>query len=184
MRVPYGEGLASHTGPESCGGDREVAVEALTGVRAGWVLSLENVYVRGADGLRPPQGNTGRFATARTGRAPRGLRPHARTQAPHEEENASCCGSREIPLPTGATGGPGPRREPERGTTAMHGGGKSDGPIVPAKPPNNAGGAPPAAEGVEGRGPAEGSPVEVPRHRTQCRIEPPSVRRRARRAVM
>ena len=43
MRVSYGEGLASHTGPESCGVVREDAVEALTGVRAGWVSSLENV---------------------------------------------------------------------------------------------------------------------------------------------
>ena len=43
MRVSYGEGLASHTGPESCGGVREDAAEALTGVRAGWVSSHENV---------------------------------------------------------------------------------------------------------------------------------------------
>jgi RNA-directed DNA polymerase len=37
----------------------------------------------------------------------------------------------------------------------MHGRGKSDGPVVPAKPPNNA--AVVAAEVVEGRGPAEGN---------------------------
>src|SRR5688572_6383869 len=64
MRVPYGEGLASHTGPESCGDDRKIVVEALTGVRAGWVSSLENVYIRSADGLRPSEGNTGRVAIA------------------------------------------------------------------------------------------------------------------------
>ena len=106
MRVPYGEGLASHTGPESCGDDRKVVVEALTGVRAGWVLSLENVYIRSADGLRPSEGNTGRVAIARPGRAPRGLRPHARTQAPHSgggalprQGQSSGDGSREIPWP-------------------------------------------------------------------------------------
>ena len=66
MRVPYGEGLANHTGPESCGGDRKVVVEALTGVRAGWVSSLEIFNVRSADGLRPSEGNTGRVATARS----------------------------------------------------------------------------------------------------------------------
>jgi RNA-directed DNA polymerase len=37
----------------------------------------------------------------------------------------------------------------------MNGHGKSDGPVVPAKPPNNA--APAAAEAVEGRGPAKGN---------------------------
>jgi hypothetical protein len=36
----------------------------------------------------------------------------------------------------------------------MNGQGKSDGPVVPAKPSNKAG--EPAAEGVEGRGPAKG----------------------------
>ena len=43
MRVSYGEGVASHTGPESCGCVGNDAIEALTGVRAGWVSSLENV---------------------------------------------------------------------------------------------------------------------------------------------
>jgi len=41
MREPYGEGVASHTGPESCGYGSNAAAEALTGVRAGQVLSRE-----------------------------------------------------------------------------------------------------------------------------------------------
>jgi hypothetical protein len=41
MREPYGEGVASHTGPESCGGGSNAVAEALTGVRAGQVLSRE-----------------------------------------------------------------------------------------------------------------------------------------------
>jgi len=41
MKVPYGEAVASHTGSESCGGDSNVTAEALTGVRAGQVLSRE-----------------------------------------------------------------------------------------------------------------------------------------------
>ncbi len=49
MKVSYDEGLASHVGSESCGGDRKVFAEALTGVGAGRVLSLENLIVRGAD---------------------------------------------------------------------------------------------------------------------------------------
>src|SRR5438067_13562602 len=77
--------------------------------------------------------------------------------------------SRYVPGPTRTTVRA--RSVNRKGTTAMHGGGKSDGPIVPAKPPNKAGGAPPAAEGVEGRGPAKGNSVAGRQHRTQCRIE-------------
>jgi len=49
MKVPYDEGVASHIGPESCGGDREVAAEALTGESVGQVLSCEREPLRGAD---------------------------------------------------------------------------------------------------------------------------------------
>jgi len=56
MREPYGEGVASHTGPESCVGAREGVGEALTGVHAGWVLSRERLCIRGAD----PVGQWGR----------------------------------------------------------------------------------------------------------------------------
>jgi hypothetical protein len=41
MKVSYVEGLATHNGPESCVGVREDEGEALTGVRAGRVLSRE-----------------------------------------------------------------------------------------------------------------------------------------------
>ena len=58
MKAPYGEGLATRTGPESCAdraGNR--ASEALTGERAGRVLSreihapLEERVLRGADAV-------------------------------------------------------------------------------------------------------------------------------------
>ena len=51
----------------------------------------------------------------------------------------------------------------------MHDSRKSDGPIVPAKPPNKA--EPSVAEGVEGRGPAKGNTVGQNAPRTQSRIE-------------
>jgi len=35
MKESYSEGIASHTGPESCAASREAIGEALTGVRAG-----------------------------------------------------------------------------------------------------------------------------------------------------
>ena len=43
MRESYDEGVASHIGPESCAEDRKSLSEALTGVRAGRVLSREMV---------------------------------------------------------------------------------------------------------------------------------------------
>ena len=49
MNQSYGEGVANHTGPESCmvvGNGRR---EALTGVRAGGVLSLEDCWVLDTD---------------------------------------------------------------------------------------------------------------------------------------
>jgi hypothetical protein len=49
MKEPDGEDLASHTGPESCEGGSNAALEALTGVRAGWVLSLVMSSAQGAD---------------------------------------------------------------------------------------------------------------------------------------
>ncbi len=47
MKESYGEGLATRTGPESCAAVRE----ALTGVRAGRVLSRESA-LRSADAVR------------------------------------------------------------------------------------------------------------------------------------
>ena len=52
MKESYGERLATHTGPESCGAVREGGVEALTGVRAGQVFSRERSFLRGADAVR------------------------------------------------------------------------------------------------------------------------------------
>ncbi len=49
--------------------------------------------------------------------------------------------------------------------------GKSDSLIVPEKPPNKGCGAPRSAEGVEGRGLAEGNPIQQPRSRTQSRLD-------------
>ena len=41
MEVPYDEGVANHIGPESCGEGSNDLAEALTGERAGQVLSRE-----------------------------------------------------------------------------------------------------------------------------------------------
>jgi len=66
MRVPYGEGVASHTDPESCGCTRKGAVEALTGARAGWAIEPRKVNVRDAEALlkRPRPHQVARHARA------------------------------------------------------------------------------------------------------------------------
>src|SRR5229473_5422094 len=52
MEESYVKGLANRNGPESCGGARKSGGEALTGERAGWVLSREIDSVRDADPVR------------------------------------------------------------------------------------------------------------------------------------
>jgi len=79
-----GEGLASHTGPESCAAVREDRGEALTGECVGQPLSGEN-QLRGADVLRPAEGNTARVENARRSPTPRRRRPwHAQTPPARE----------------------------------------------------------------------------------------------------
>ena len=47
MKESYDERLATHIGPESCGAVRKGGVEALTGERAGQVLSREKSQTPG-----------------------------------------------------------------------------------------------------------------------------------------
>jgi len=57
MQESYGEGVATHTDPESCGAACKDRVEALTGARAGRVLSRERTFLRDADAV----GESGRL---------------------------------------------------------------------------------------------------------------------------
>ena len=80
MKEFYGEGLATHTDPESCVCVREGVGEALTGAPAGWVLSRE--ITRWKQSGVPTQyghaeGNMTSLVKARDWATPRGLRPHA-----------------------------------------------------------------------------------------------------------
>lgn len=90
MKELYGERLATHIGPESCGVVRKNSVEALTGVRAGRVLSRESNFLRGADAV----GESGRPHPAHRYR--KMLRDPARSQTPCTYGNTSR-GSRESP---------------------------------------------------------------------------------------
>jgi hypothetical protein len=168
MEVSYDEGLASHVGFESCGDGREAIVEALTEESAGRVLSLENVILRSADAVVSGGRQQRAIRYWRGSNALRVVRDPAHvlkhlTRKPGDPR-FDLHHWRASP-PDGVS----PCRESERSTTAMHEPGKSDGFVVPAKLPNKAGGAPPGAEGVEGRSPAKGNFVAGRQHRTQCR---------------
>ena len=79
MKGHYGEGVANHTGPESCAAYREVCGEALTGERAGQVLSRETFLIQDADAVTFAEGNTNGCGIASTRTVLRGRRPwHAR----------------------------------------------------------------------------------------------------------
>lgn len=102
MKESYVEGLANHNGPESCADEREVEGEALTGVRAGRVLSRESPFLRGADavkvGGRPhPQRRSGKTL----GNPARSKTPGMRGNILH--------GNREVPRLS--AGKPGSRHE-------------------------------------------------------------------------
>jgi hypothetical protein len=95
MKALHGEGLATHTGPESCAGVSNRAGEALTGVRAGRVLSRENPAPRKrASGVPTPsekaEGHTGCADTRKARPDP------ARSETPGMYGRTSR-GSREIP---------------------------------------------------------------------------------------
>jgi RNA-directed DNA polymerase len=97
MEVSYSEGLASHTGPESCVGVRKDEGEALTGVRTGWVLSREihapprGGLLRGADAV---EFGGRRDLQRREGETPQ---DPARSETPGMYASTSR-GNREIPL--------------------------------------------------------------------------------------
>jgi len=80
VQVHYGEGIANHTGPESCAAYREVCGEALTGERAGQPLSHEIFLIQDADVVTYTEGKTDGCDIASAGTVLRGRRPwHART---------------------------------------------------------------------------------------------------------
>ena len=150
MKESHDEGVASHIGPESCAVVCKGQGEALTGVRAGRVLSRENYYaLTGSSGSR--RRRTVRKATAdasiaRDASAPCAVGdPVARTETPR----------------TGIGRSPGrlrkrerrPHREVQGRKPMMDDQGKSHSSIVPEKSPNKAQGC--GGDGGKGAGQRE-----------------------------
>jgi hypothetical protein len=92
MKESHGEGLATHTGPESCGAAREGGDEAWTGERAGRVFSRVRNLLRDADAVR----RSGR--PHRVHRYREVLLSPARSETPCTYASTSR-GNREIPSP-------------------------------------------------------------------------------------
>ena len=92
MKESYGEGLATHTGPASCGAAREGGDEAWTGERMGRVFSRVRNLLRDADAV----GESGRPHRVRRYRE---VHPSpARSETLCTYADASL-GNREIPSP-------------------------------------------------------------------------------------
>lgn len=90
MKESYGEGVATHTDPESCGAVCKGCVEALTGAHTGRVFSRERNILRDADAV----GESGRH---HLGHRYREMLPSpARSETPCTYGHTSC-GSREVP---------------------------------------------------------------------------------------
>ena len=91
MREPHGEGVATHSGPESCVTACEGSDEALTGERAGPVLSRAiDLCIGEPTRSKHGEGNIGRPVIARTCASP------ARSET-WRMHGRSLRGSREIP---------------------------------------------------------------------------------------
>ena len=104
MKESYREGVATRSGPESCAGGSNPVGEALTGVRAGWVLSREihapvreHRVLRGADAVE----DGGRPHPTRRQREAR--QDPARSETPRMLGNNSH-GNREVPRSSTAGG--------------------------------------------------------------------------------
>jgi hypothetical protein len=130
VQVLYGEGVAIHTGPESCAGRREATREALTGERIGQPLSGEIPIIRSADALVPAEGQHGR---ARDRECPIGSAPSETLACAH----VFCAGTGRSPHCPGLPR-LGPHGEGRRPKSVMHDAEKSDPSRVPRKSANNA----------------------------------------------
>ncbi len=160
MKEPYGEGLASHTGPESCAGAHKGTGEALTGVHTGQPLSCEINRFRTPTLLSEAEGNTEHGAS----REP--------WEGPAQSKTLSMCrnclhGNREIPEVPAQDGEAGRPEKAQCQTSGMYASGKSDGCVVPEKP-SNKGKSP--AETVEGRQSTERNTLQTATPRAQKRV--------------
>ena len=175
MQESHGKGPASHPDPESCVDGRKAGGEALTGAHAGQPSSCEIFHSGVPTLLSEAEGHTGIDATGEP------ISDPAQSQTLCMRGHSSH-GNREIPTLPAADGATGRPEKATRRTSGMHGVGKSDGCIIPQKPPNKDG-LPTSAEGVEGRQPTKGNTLPQAPCRTQSRVDGSSGLQRVREAA-
>jgi RNA-directed DNA polymerase len=173
VKVQYGEGRTSHTGPEPCGVSREGCGEASAGESAGQPLSLESPNP-GADAVLNVEGN---MAGEKIVRSPVGLAGSKNLAC----AETSCTGTGRPHDRPQAEKPTGPRRGGEKPKPPTNGHEGSDSVIVAVKPTNKAGR--PAAEPVEPRTEAEENAGRQSRNRVQDRIDLSQALARVRKAA-
>ena len=141
MKVQYGKEMANHSGPESCGGTREGAAEALTGETGRSGIEPRNQKSGAPTLLSEAEGNTEQGVNRKPCDGP------ARSKTLHTA-GSLLYGSWEIStvpgeFPPGRTGKAICRNPPPRTVE------KSDSLVVPMRPPKE-------TRLVEGRGEPEG----------------------------
>jgi RNA-directed DNA polymerase len=147
MQESYRKDPASHPDPESCAGGREAAGEALTGAHAGQPSSCEILLSGVPTLLCEAEGHTEGGAIGEPPEDP------AQSETLCMRGNPSR-GKREIPRAPVVDGTAGRPEKVTNRNPGMYARGKSDGRVVPGRPPNNDGDDP-SAEAVEGRRPTE-----------------------------
>ena len=163
MQESHGKGPASHPDPESCVDGRKAGGEALTGAHAGQPSSCEILLSGVPTPLCEAEGQTEGGVIGEP------------SEDPAQSETLSMRGNplrgkREVPGVPGADGASGRPEKVTNRNPGMHARGKSDGRVIPGKPPNNDGDDPPA-EAVEGRRSTKGNTVSKTASRTQSRID-------------
>ena len=159
MKVQHGKDLANHSGPESCGGAREGAAEALTGETGGSAIEPRNPKSGTPTPLSDAEGNMNQGDTCESWDSPaRSENLHTPGSFLHRSWEISAAPS----ATTLGNSGKAESRTPESSTVE-----KSDVLVVPGKPLNK-GDQP--AETVEGRSAAKGNAEQGPTPRTQSRI--------------
>ncbi|ULX56209.1 group II intron reverse transcriptase/maturase (plasmid) [Cupriavidus taiwanensis] len=155
--------MANHPGPESCGGTREGAAEALTGESAGQPLSREIILSGAPTLLIEAEGNIvegakREFSAGST---------RSKTLSMHRSSLHRNWEISPVPTEQLAVGGSG---KADGRTPDIDAGEKSDACVVPRNDPNNDAAAKPAsAEDREGRRAAKRNAEQSPAPRTQSR---------------
>jgi hypothetical protein len=160
MKVSYSEDVASHTDPESCVYIRKEVREALSGGRAGQVLSRESRLTSGCRRRQNVRKATCNISISREMLWPRVV---------EDPVHARKLFAREPGGPLAGLGGwhRGPRCESQGSTTAMNGNGESDRPICTVEAFEQKWVRIPLAEKVEGRGLTKGNLVRQNKFWTQ-----------------